>query len=325
MPSPSKVLTRTRPDLASGMLAFDLAMNQRGFIASRVLPPINVQQTSGVFGKVDIAQLLSAGDTDIRRAPRSGYKRGNWTFTDDFWKTQEHGWEEPVDEHDLAVYGDWFRLEQISTERARNIVLQSYEQRVAEALFDASTFTGAMTSNANIPWSNPESTPVDDIEEAITAMRALGITPNKLILSWTEYRHLRRNQQIIDMIQAQGAGMAAKPRDLNPAMLASVFDLEEVLVGGALFNTAAEGQTADLGDIWSPNYAMLAKITDGDDLEEPGLGRTFHYTEDGSELAGHVEEYEEPQTRTQIIRVRNETDEKIIHPHAGHLIVIEEE
>jgi hypothetical protein len=103
-------------------------------------------------------------------------------------------------------------------------------------------------------------------------------------------------------------------------MLARVFDLEYVIVAGTSRNSAKEGQTATPVQIWSSEYAMVAKIATSADMREPCIGRTFHWAQDGSSIGGTVESYREEAIRGDVIRVRHDVDEVILYPEAGHLL-----
>src|SRR5690242_4556360 len=132
MPSPSSALSTLRPDLAGSFQQFDLDMDAKGFIAQRVLPPIDVAKPSGNFGKITIASLLAQRDT--LRAPGGNYARQRYEFTADTYSTQEHGAEDPVDDKEAEMYGDYLQAEQTATSRARDVVMRNYEQRVATLL-----------------------------------------------------------------------------------------------------------------------------------------------------------------------------------------------
>ena len=102
--------------------------------------------------------------------------------------------------------------------------------------------------------------------------------------------------------------------------LAAIFDVEQVLVGDAQYNSANEGQTASLSPVWTTGFGMVCKVATSNDLREPCIGRTFHWTKDGSNIGGIVEEYREEKVRGGIIRVRHQTGEKVINAECGHLL-----
>jgi hypothetical protein len=320
MPSPSTSLSTQRPDLAT-FLEYDLESEKNGYVASQVFPVIDVASQAGVFGKIPLEQLLQARDT--KRSPGSGYARGNWTFTSSTYATEEHGAEEPVDDREAKMYAEYFQAEQISTMRAFSAVLRNAEQRVADAVFNTTTWTGApLTTAVSIEWSTvATAVPLTNVEAAVNKVYdGSGLWPNALVINRKVFRNLRRCAQVIDAIEASGAGSPAKASDVTTAMLAAAFDLDYVIVAGNSKNSAAEGQAATPVQIWSSEYAMVCRIATGGDMKEACIGRTFHWSQDGSSIGGTVETYREEQTRSDIVRVRHDVDEIVLYPEAGHLL-----
>jgi hypothetical protein len=322
MPSPTSSLATQRPDLAT-FLEFDLRADEAGFIAPRVLPIMSVASQAGNFGTIPLAQLLQERDT--LRAPGSGYARGNWTFDTTTYATKEHGAEEPVDDRESQMYADYFDAEQVSTLRAFSAVLRNAERRVADSVFNATTWTGSsLTTAITNEWDTnhtANAVPIDDVEAAVNAVYdASGLWPNALIINRKVFRNLRNLDQIVERINSEGAGNASKPSDITAAMLAQVFDLEMVIVAGASRNSAKEGQSATPEQIWDSEYAMVARIATSNDMREPCIGRTFHWAGDGSSVGGTVESYRDEGIRGDVIRVRHDVDEMILYPQAGHLL-----
>jgi hypothetical protein len=320
MPSPSSSLSTLRPDLAT-FLEYDLESEKNGYVASQVFPVIDVASQAGVFGKIPLEQLLQSRDT--KRAPGSGYARGNWTFTQATYATEEHGAEEPVDDREAKMYAEYFQAEQISTMRAFSAVLRNAEMRVAEAVFNTTTWTGApLTTEVGTEWSTvATAVPLTNVEAAVQKIYDnSGLWANALIINRKVFRNLRRCAQVIDAIEASGAGSPAKASDVTTAMLAAAFDLDYIIVAGNSKNSAAEGQAATPVQIWSSEYAMVCRIATGGDMKEACIGRTFHWSQDGSSIGGTVETYREEQTRSDIVRVRHDVDEIVLYPEAGHML-----
>jgi hypothetical protein len=322
MPSPISSLATQRPDLAT-FLEFDLESERAGYIATQVLPVMSVASQAGNFGKIKLAELLQQRQT--KRAPGSGYARGSWTFDKATYATEEHGAEEPVDDREAKMYAEYFDAEQVSTMRAFSSVLRNAEERVANAVFNATTWSGgALTTAITNEWDSNHKTnaiPIDDVEGAVNKVYdASGLWPNALIINRRVFRNLRNLDQIIDRINSEGAGNASKPSDITTAMLAQVFDLDYVIVAGTSKNGAKEGQTASPTQIWSSEYAMVCRIATGNDMREPCIGRTFHWSNDGSSIGGTVESYRDEAIRGNVIRVRHDVDEVIMYPQAGHLL-----
>lgn len=319
MPSPSSSLATLRPDLAGSFMEFDLEMQRRGFVANRVLPVTEVAKQAGTFGKIPIEQLLSSPDT--KRSSGGGYNRGNWTFDDTSYATEENGWEEPVDDREAKMYADYFDAEQVSTMRAYEFVLGAAERRAAALVFNATTFT-SQTTNVTNEWDDySNATPITNVEVAVQAVYArTGMWPNAMVINRKVFRNLRLCDQVISAITASGAGRPAKASDVTVEMLQAVFDLEEIIVAGTSKNTTKEGQTASISSNWSDEYASVFVKPRTNDIREPGLGRTFHWGEDGSEIGGTVESYRDETRRSDIIRVRYDVDEVLIYTEMAQLL-----
>jgi hypothetical protein len=322
MPSPTSSLATQRPDLAT-FLEFDLESENAGYIASQVLPVMSVASQAGNFGKIPLEQLLQQRST--LRAPGAGYARGNWTFDKAVYATEEHGAEEPVDDREAKMYAEYFDAEQISTMRAFSSVLRNAEQRVADAVFNATTWSGGtLTTAITNEWDvnhTANAVPITDVEAAVNKVYdASGLWPNALIINRKVFRNLRNLDQIIDRIASSGAGNPTKASDITVQMLAAVFDLDYVIVAGTSKNGAVEGRAAAPTQIWSSEYAMVCRIATGNDMREPCIGRTFHWSNDGSSIGGTVESYRDEAIRGDVIRVRHDVDEVILYPEAGHLL-----
>lgn len=319
-PTPSSSPATLRPDLVS-FEEFNLENERNGYIALDVLPVVESGLQSDNPGKIPLEELLFNGDT--ARTSGAGYNRGSFKFETFSFATQENGWEEPVDERDEKRYRHIIVADQVARNRAYGIVSRNQEQRVSNAVFDTTTWSGSsLTTSITHEWDDaPNAVPLTDVESAVTKIyENSGLWANALVINRQVFRNLRNCDQIIDRITASGAGDPAKATDVTVDMLKAVFDLEHIIVGGNSKNTASEGQAASPAQIWSGEYAMVCRISTSADMRDPCIGRTFHWSEDGSSIAGTIEEYYEVQSRSRVIRVRHETDEVIMYPQAGHLL-----
>jgi hypothetical protein len=284
---------------------------------------MDVASQAGNFGKIPLEQLLQQRAT--LRAPGSGYARGSFTFDKAVYATDEHGAEEPIDDRLAQMYAEYFDVEQVSTMRAFSAVLRNAEQRVADAIFNTTTWTGApLTTGITNEWDanhTTTATPIADVEAAVQKVYdGSGLWPNALIINRKVFRNLRNLDEIIERIESAGAGSASKPSDITAEMLARVFDLDFVIVAGTSRNSALEGQAAAPVQIWSSEYAMVCRVATSNDMREPCIGRTFHWSQDGSSVGGTVESYRDEVIRGNVIRVRHDVDEVILYPQAGHLL-----
>ena len=320
MSSPTSSLATQRPDLAASFMEFDLEMDQRGFIAHEVFPVSPASKQAGTFGKIPIEELLRTPDT--KRAPGSGYQRGEWNFTTATYATEEHGFEEPVDDREAEMYRDYFVAEQVSSARAYDAVLRNAETRIADAVFDAVTWTGAsLTTAVTNEWDDAaNATPRADVSAACQKVwNNSGLWPNALIINRLVFDNLLDVAEIVDRLKYSGH-TDPKPGNITRQAMAQALGIERLIVSGSQKNTANEGAAASLSPLWSNEYAMVCRVASTEDFREPCIGRTFHWAEDGSDPGGTIETYRDESKRSDIVRVRHDVDEVRLYTEAGHLL-----
>jgi hypothetical protein len=317
MPSPATSDAVLRPDLGLAVQEYDALADLNGYIAQRVLPVFESDLQSAQFARIPIEALLQS--PEVARASGAAYNRGDWKFTSDNFATKEYGWEEPVDVREARIYARYFDAEAIAAQRAQGFVLRAAEMRAAAALFNAVTWTPTAVTNE---WDDlTNATPIVDVEAAVRRVWALcGLWPNALIVNRSVFRNLRNCHEIIERINSAGAGDRTVPRDVTAAMLATVFDLDEVIVAGSPKNTANVAKDVSIAPIWSNEYAMVARVARTADLREPCIGRTVHWGEDGSQIGGLFESYYSDERRSNIVRCRHDVDEKILYVEAADLL-----
>ncbi len=306
MPRPSNTTAIQRPDL--GMAVQETIENapHAGFIGLEVMPIMEVPKQSATYPVIPMEALIGIENTD--RAMRGTYNRGDWDFEEGFYSTKEQGWEEPLDDRERNLYKDKLDAELIATDRATNIVLRSQEKRIADKVFNPTVFTPTAVDNE---WDDAENaTPIDDVKKGKKAVRSkCGMLPDTMIISYSTLEDLRRTAQIIELLKYTFPGVDIN--SMTAAQLARIFDIERVLVGGAIYNSAKKGQNAAVADLWDNEYSMLTITSGATDLSAPCIGRTFLWTEESPDNTV-VEEYRSEDNRSDIYRVRHDTDERLI-------------
>ncbi len=120
-------------------------------------------------------------------------------------------------------------------------------------------------------WSDAASTPITDILNA-TASVFRGRGPARLI-GWTSievWNVLRQHADILDLFKFNGNS----PGLATPDMLASWFDLDELIIGRAREDTANIGQTETYGRIWGKHFGV-ARVATAPSIRNASLGFTF--------------------------------------------------
>jgi hypothetical protein len=209
-------------------------------------------------------------------------------------------------------------MEQITVRRINNLHLLAQEKRIADMVFNTNNFTAHAVTNE---WDDKtNATPIDDVKDGMETVRlATGVEPNALAINKSVFNNLLRCDQIAGELQYTEP-ITRQPFEAQRRIVAEMFGLAELLVAGAVYDSAAKGQASSIGNLWSGEYGMLCRVAmDPEDLEEPCLGRTMLWTEDSPDNAV-VEQYREEQTRSDIFRVRHSTDEVFIMSSCGYLL-----
>lgn len=127
-----------------------------------------------------------------------------------------------------------------------------------------------------VQWNDAaNSDPFADIALGQTViLQNTGQEANVLVLSWPVYQALRMHPLVIDRIKYTSPAFAGK---ITPQILAEAFDVEQILVSKAIYNTAAEGQAANMSFVMGKS-ALLANRPSAPGLMVPASGYTFAWS-----------------------------------------------
>jgi len=311
--------TLQRPDLGLAFEEFSLDAQEAGLIALRVLPPFQAGRQAGNFSIVPVEELLR--DTDTARAMGAAYARDETRFETINYATTEQGSEEPLDDREREIYGHYLEIEAVVARRARMKILRKLERDAADTLFNTTNITS--TADVTHEWDDEtNAVPIGDVDAAKDTFRGnCGRYPNALICNAKVRKNLAIVDEVQDLIKYSGID-DPKPENISDRAIAAAIGIPRLIVSGdaVMKNTANEGQSATLADIWSDEYALLALVAMSNDLRETTLGRVMHWAEDGSSLAVTTETYREERIRSDVYRARMDYQIKIIYAACGHLI-----
>lgn len=116
-------------------------------------------------------------------------------------------------------------------------------------------------------WSDPNSDPASDINEAKEQLRRrIGRHPTLLTLSPAVFNALKVHSKIKEPFKYTSAD------PVTTKMLAQYFDIEDVVVGKTVM--LEENASADASDVWG-NDAILSFRPKGTNYQAPSLGYTY--------------------------------------------------
>jgi len=295
-----------RPDLGQAVMEYadDGTLQPIGLM---VMPLFPTRKHAGSFPVIPKEALLKLPDT--ARAPRGSYNRDDFDYERGTYLTTENGWEEPLDDDERDMFDEEApgAADDVAVQRAWEVIMRGQEKRIADKVFSATNFTANAVSNE---WETANGVPITDVNDARSAIRLqCGMLPNALVVGWTVFQNLKNNAQIVDRLKYTFPGI-----DLNrmsSEQLAAIFDLKYVLVGGMVYDSKGKGKAANIADLWDDEYAMLTRVSESRNLREPCIGRTMLWSAD-TPVNPIVETYREEKIRSDVYRVRHNTDEKLL-------------
>lgn len=308
--------TFQRPDLGTAFNQFPF-YSAMGFVALDVLPILPVSFQSANYAVIKAEAMLTL--QDLKRGPGGGYKRSDYTFIQDSYATVEYGLEELIDDRQRKLYINSFDAERYAVDRLMLRLMTNLEVLTAAAVQGSLGGTAAIS----VPWSSASSAaPVTDVRAAKIALRALnGFNPANavLIMDWEVLEYLKDNAQILERVKYSGRNDTDHGK-ITADAIAEALGVRKLIVAGMMKNTADAGQNKSLSAIWDRTKVTLAHLSPSGDIQLPGLGHTFSWSEDGASPEGTFEEYREEQNRSQVIRCRAEFQSKVKYSNAGYVL-----
>jgi hypothetical protein len=279
----------------------------RGYLADAILPPVPVVKESAIFWVYDKTNF---DIPESKRAPRSDYAKIDWTVTQDTYLAEEYGLEGEIDDEERENASAPLDLDIDTTEIITDMILNNREKRVADLVMSTGTITQNVTLTGTNQWSDYSGTsdPATNVKTARTTIfDATGYVPNKMLMGYKVFEALKLHPDILDRIKYSERAV------ITPAILAALFEVDEILIGGVLRKTSKEGQAVALADVWGKDCLLFYSEP------RPALRRaSFGYQMRQKNL--RVFRYREDRRNTDVIRVTEKQDEKIVATALGYLI-----
>lgn len=318
MVSPNPSSAQYRPDLRGAVAEeWDASGEVDYYIADKVLPMADVPHAAGTYRRIPRENYLK--NVNDARAADGTYEQGEFNDEEAAFVTQERGFEIPVDANANAQAAIYFDAERAASRMVLSTLYRQHEKRVAAKLFNATTFSG-LTDDVGTEWSTAASaTPITDVKEKAEVVRQnCGMKPNTLVISAAVAVNLSECSQVLNRMN--GGATVNTPAKATMAVIAQLMEIDRIVVGGGLKNTANEAKDASLADIWDDEYALLCYVNPNPSLFSAQLGATWHWGGDGSQKDFLLESYFSEPHRSNVIRGRRQVGPDVQYPEFGYLL-----
>ena len=259
-------------------LSVALWQDAKGFIADKVFPTVPVETQSGQYYVLDDANLNR--DTAERRADASESAGDSFILSDGAYNATVFALHKDVGDQLQANYinvpGTPFNS--ASKFLVMKMLLRQEVQFAADYLvtgvwgLDEAGVASSPSTDEFLQWNDAASDPIADMERWKDQIASAGFNANVLAIGRTVWNALKNHPDIIDRYKYTSGG--AK---VSEQAIAELFDLERIVVGRAIRNTAKRGQAATNAAVVG-KQAMLVYTPDAPGIEVPAAGYTFSWT-----------------------------------------------
>jgi hypothetical protein len=226
-----------------------------GFIADQIIPAIPVAKQSARYWTTNRKEFYRHEPNISQRAPLAAPRKVTFSVSSDTYFADNYalGAEWPIEDEVNAERE--IRLAEMNAMNVTTKLLYDFEFRVsnlANAAANIATTTQVATVWSNKTGSAIYSNLIDNIE---TFRQLTGVRPNRVVIPEAVWIHVKRNDEIRDILFGDRGGLA------STAQVANLLEVEQVLVPQLQVNTAGETETdngsGNLNDLWSPHVHLF--------------------------------------------------------------------
>lgn len=248
------------------------------FIADKVFPIVPVKRQSDVFYVYNKGDFMR-DEAQLRGAASESAGGDYGVEADSPYYCRKHAFHKDVTPEERANYDEPLNADTDATEFVSQKMLIRREMAWAKAYFKAGIWGTEIagvdsnpTDGQTIKWSEATSNPIKDITEAGVAMAgSTSYKPNVLVLSPYAFNALKNHEDILDRIKYTQKGI------VTADLLATLFEVDKVVVAWAVVNSAAKGSADSINFIMG-KHALLCYANPSPALRKPSAGYIFAWT-----------------------------------------------
>jgi hypothetical protein len=308
-----------------GNFAQKYLQDLQNFVSLRAMPNLPVQNKSDQywkFSRADFYRDEAEEVADGHEAPKGGF-----TLSQDSYLCKVHKFAKDITDQQRVNADSQVRLEESSSEYVALKLMIRREALFLTRFFGASIWTGqtdqtgvasAPSTNQFLQWDVSSSTPIKDLRNAATAVQGkTGFRPNKLLLARTVWNKLLDNSDLLSRIN--GGATAGMPAMVQRQLVASLLELDEILVADGVVNSAKEGATESTA-FMAGKSALLYYAPNAVDVQgTPSAGVQFSWSGlTGSTPSGfRIKRFRDEKVESDTIEGQMAFDYKVTGPELG--------
>lgn len=310
-----------------------------GFIYDDIVAPQYVEMNIGQYPVFNLADFFTA-DGNQAVADNAATPEVEFEWSTEPYHCKDFRRKVRLTRKDYQQANPNLRIETLKTLGLLSIMAVNREGRLAAKLRAAGNggqFTQASGVEPTVKWdkgtTSVPATIQTDVQLGITtAYKTCGMRPNAIVMSRTVALAIANDPTVKTQIQyVHGLEAIARGDMILPPTL---FGLKTIVADGAMENTAAQGKSAELSEIWGNSvrliyvdpaavwgtpctaYSFRGKVGEG--YESPNPGQISQDEPMGGYSWAVVERWAEPDPPATCIRAWECVDEHLVAPELGY-------
>jgi len=251
---------------------------EHSMIAGTIAPTVSVDKQSDAYSVFSRADALRTEED--KRSPGAEANKITRTISSDTYFAQNYALKLPITIEDRENADPVYRqnLWNDAAEYVTDKLMLSWEVRVA-ALVNATANVGSSAGVASEWDAAASSDPIGDCNTGLDNVQDLtGQRPNKIVMGLDAWRSMRRNDSVRD--QVFGSVEAGPQGFATRAQIASLLEVEQLIVGAAYRNTANEAQAEVLAKVWGDNV-LLCYTPNAPSRDRPSFMYSYRWNAGG--------------------------------------------
>lgn len=283
MPQPTP--REVHVDFLLSNISMAFVQDASNFVAKSVFPLVPVQYQSNIYARYPRSAFWrdEVGERPLGgQSPEMGIWYDNATYL-----CKEEGLSTSLDDRERANTQPPFDPEQDKIFALTQSHMIHMDRVWAKKYFTSTAgwtwvqtgvVNGTLSANQFVFWSDYTNSadPVQLVDSWKEAMaQRTGFTPNKVVMGRKVFRYLKNHPKIVSRIQYVERAI------VTAELLATLFDVDEVLVPGGIVYTGNEGQAEDMSKaswILDANSMLLTYAAPSVGLKTATAGATFIWT-----------------------------------------------
>jgi len=293
------------------LTAISIAYRNKRMIADQVLPRVTVGKQAFKYQLYDLADGFTVPDTKIgRKSVANEVEYGSEEKTD---STVDYALDDFIPQADLDNAAENQDPEGQATMNLTNVIELGREVRAAGLVFNPASYgaNNKQTLSGTSQWSDyANSTPLADLLDALDSMI---MRANIAVFGRGVYTTLSQHPDIVKAYHGNSGDAGVVPR----SFIATLLELDDVLIGESRVNIAKPGQAVSLNRVWGNHVSLIHR----DQLADADRGTTFGLTAQfGERVSRRIIEEKRGLNGGQTIRVGESVKELVTANDLGYFI-----